>query len=110
MKLPHGDKAIIDQRKVVDYCLSPYHDDGKHKARLFEDLLGLTRDHAVWLLDALREAAVSGEAVLGRIDRHGQRYVIDFDLVGPTGRALVRSAWIVRTGETIPRLVTCYIP
>jgi Domain of unknown function (DUF6883) len=51
MKLPHGDKAIVDQRKVVDYCLSPYHDDGKHKARLFEDLLGLTRDHhAVYML------------------------------------------------------------
>ena len=32
MKLPHGDKAIIDQRKVVNYCLSPDHDDGKHKA------------------------------------------------------------------------------
>ena len=38
MKLPHGDKVIIDQRKVVDYCLSPDHDDGKHKARLFENL------------------------------------------------------------------------
>jgi len=49
-------------------------------------------EHAGWLLDALREAAVSGEAVLGRADRHGQRYVIDFDLAGPTGRAMVRSA------------------
>jgi hypothetical protein len=96
--------------KVVDYCLSPDHDDGKHKARLFENLLGLNREHAGWLLDALREAAVSGEAMLGRADRHGQRYVIDFDLAGPTGRAMVRSVWIVRTGETISRLVTCYIP
>jgi hypothetical protein len=31
---------------VVDYCLSPDHDDGKHKARLFENLLGLKREHA----------------------------------------------------------------
>jgi len=43
MKQPHGNKVIIDQRKVVDYCLSPDHDDGKHKARLFENLLGLKR-------------------------------------------------------------------
>jgi hypothetical protein len=35
MKLPDGDKAIIDQRKIIDYSLSPDHDDGKHKARLF---------------------------------------------------------------------------
>jgi hypothetical protein len=109
MKLPHGDAAIIDQRKITDYCLSPDHDDGKHKARLFQDILGLTRDHATLLLDALREAAVSGEAVPGRLDRYGQRYVIDFEFVGPTDRATLRSAWIIRPGETAPRLVTCYI-
>jgi hypothetical protein len=109
MKLPHGDAAIIDQRKITDYCLSPDHDDGKHKARLFQDILGLTRDHATLLLDALREAAVSGEAVPGRLDRYGQRYVIDFEFVGPTGRATLRSAWIIRPRETAPCLVTCYI-
>jgi hypothetical protein len=25
MKLPHGDKVIIDQRKVVDYCFTTGH-------------------------------------------------------------------------------------
>jgi hypothetical protein len=109
MRLPHGDNVIIDQRKITDYCLSPEHDDGKHKALLFRDLLGLTRDQAALLLDALREAAISGEAIPGRLDRYGQRYVIDFELVGPSGHATIRSAWIIRTGETTPRLVTCYI-
>jgi hypothetical protein len=108
MKLPDGDKAIIDQRKIIDYSLSPDHDDGKHKARLFQDLFGLTRAHATVLLDALKEAAVDGEAVSGRLDRYGQRYVIDFEFVGPTGQAMIRSAWIIRPGETAPRLVTCY--
>ena len=108
MKLPYGDKAIIEQRKIMDYSLSPDHDDGKYKARLFRDLLGLTRDHATLLLDALKEAAADGEAVAGRLDRHGQRYVIDFAFVGPTGQAVIRSAWITRPGETAPRLVTCY--
>jgi len=109
MKLPYGDKAIIEQRKIMDYSLSPDHDDGKHKARLFQDLLGLTRDHATLLLDTLKEAAVDGEAVAGRLDRYGQRYVIDFEFVGPTGQAMIRSAWIMRPDETAPRLVTCYI-
>ena len=110
MKLPYGDEAIIDPRKVIDYCLSPDHDDGKHKARLFQNLLGLTVEHAAGLLDALKEAAASGDAILGRLDRHGQRYVIDFELVGPRRRAIIRSAWIIRTSEIVPRLVTCYIP
>jgi Domain of unknown function (DUF6883) len=93
----------------MDYSLSFDHDDGKHKARLFRDLLGLTRDHATLLMDALKEAAVAGEAVSGRLDRYGQRYVVDFEFVGPTGQAMIRSAWIIRPGETAPRLVTCYI-
>ena len=109
MKLPHGDKAIIDARKIIDYSLSPDHDDGKHKARLFRELVGLTRDHATLLLDALKEAAMAGEAVSGRLDRYGQRYVIDFEFVEPTGQAMIRSAWVIRPGETAPRLVTCYI-
>ena len=109
MKLPHGEKATIDSRKILDYSVSPEHDDGKHKAKLFETVLGLTRDHASLLIDALKEAAVDGEAVPGRLDRYGQRYVMDFEFVGPTGQTTLRSAWIIRPGETTPRLVTCYI-
>lgn len=109
MRLPRGDEAIIDRRKLVDYCLSFDHDEGKHKARLFRDVLGLTSDQAETLVDALRGAAKSGDALPGDSDRYGQRYVIDFELLGPRGRAITRSAWIIRTGETVPRLVTCYI-
>jgi hypothetical protein len=73
------------------------------------DLLGLTRAHATLLLDALKEVAVDGEAVSGRLDRYGQRYTIDVVFAGPTGQAMIRSAWIIRPGEAAPRLVTCYI-
>ncbi len=109
MKLPNSDRAVIDPRKVTDYCLSPEHDDGKHKAQLFRDLLGLTLDNAQLLLDALQRIATSGEAVPGKADKYGQRYVIDFPFAGPSGQATLRSAWIVRTSEDFPRLVTCYI-
>jgi hypothetical protein len=109
MKLPNGDKAIIDPRKVTDYSLSPEHDDGKHKARLFQELLGVSLENAQLLLDGLKEAAIRGEAIVGKQDRYGQRYVVDFAFAGPTGSAMIRSAWIIRTGENVPRLVTCYI-
>ena len=36
--------------------------------------------------------------------RHGRRYVIEVPLSG----ALVRSVWMIRTGESFPRLVTAY--
>lgn len=109
MRLPNGDRAIIDERKIRDYSLSPDHEDGQHKARLFETTLGLTIDDADRLIAALRRAAASDQAIEGKQDKHGQRYVVDFEFSGPSGSATVRSAWIVRTNDTVPRLVTCYI-
>ncbi|MFH1923383.1 MAG: DUF6883 domain-containing protein [Planctomycetota bacterium] len=109
MRLPDGDRAIVDEQKIVGYCLSQDHDDGKHKARLFREVLGITLDNAGSLVDALKEAAATGEAMPGKLDHYGQRYVIDFRLQGPGGIAAVRSAWIVLATEQFPRLVSCYI-
>ena len=107
MKRPHGDQATIDSRKVTDYCLSLDHEDGQHKARLFTSVLGLAIADADLLLDALRNAAITTEAARGKLDRYGQRYVIDFEFTGPAGAATIRSAWIIGPHETVPRLVTC---
>ena len=109
MKLPNGDQALIDPRKIVEYCLCISHEDGQHKAHLFASILGLTSDHADQLLDALRNAAVVGDAAVGKRDQYGQRYVIDLEFAGPSGTATIRSAWIIGRNETVPRLVTCYI-
>ena len=109
MKLPNGDRATIDPRKIVDYCLSQDHEDGRHKAHLFKLLLGLTGEDAGRLLAELRQAAEVGEASQGRQDKYGQRYVIDFEMSGPSGGVMIRSAWIIRAHETVPRLVSCYI-
>ncbi len=38
-----------------------------------------------------------------------QRYVLDFLMRGPKGRATVRSVWIVLAEETLPRLLSCYV-
>lgn len=109
MKLPNGDRAIVDPRKVTDYCLNPDHDDGKHKAHVFRDALGLTLHDAPLLLVALRDVAAHADVAVGKQDRFGQRFVIDFEFALPAGTATIRSAWIIRTGEDVPRLVTCYI-
>ena len=109
MKLPHANQAVIDPRKVTDYCLSPDHEDGQHKAHLFQTLLGLTINDADELIAALRHAAATEDATLGKADKYGQRYVIDFRFMGRNGSATIRSAWMIRTHETVPRLVTCFV-
>ena len=35
MKLPNGSLAIVDIRKIRNYCLNLDHPSGKHKARVF---------------------------------------------------------------------------
>ena len=40
MRLPNGDRAVVDVRKVRDYCLSAEHPRGQHKARVFKRAWG----------------------------------------------------------------------
>lgn len=109
MVIPNADRAIVDMRKLVDYCLSPEHPRGRHKARLFEAALGFTVAQAEDLRDALLEASRTADATPTDHDEYGQRYTLDFPIQGPTGQVTVRSAWIVRTGKDFPRLTTCFV-
>jgi Domain of unknown function (DUF6883) len=72
-------------------------------------VLGFTAADADVLRQALLNAALFGEAVEGNRDDYGQRYVVDFELGGPKGRATVRSSWIILHREGIPRMTSCYV-
>jgi hypothetical protein len=110
MRLPNGERAIVELAKLADYCLDPTHFRGQHKARVFASRLGLERGDANSVRDALLTAAMRAEnVVLGAADGFGTRYVLDLPLSGPKGLALVRSAWIVRIGEDFPRFTSCYV-
>ncbi len=109
MRLPNADRAVVDISKLRDYCLNPDHPWGRHKARVFASVLGLTRDDADVLREAVLSAAVKSDAQKTEEDNYGQRYILDFRMVGPAGEALVRTSWIVLKGEAVPRLTTCYV-
>jgi Domain of unknown function (DUF6883) len=109
MKLPGGEHAVVDIAKLRDYCLNEGHPRGRYKARVFLSALGLRMEEADLLRSALLKAAADGEAVAGVRDDYGLRYVVDFEMSGPRGRATVRSSWIVLHGENYPRMTTCYV-
>jgi hypothetical protein len=109
MKLPNADRAFVDVVKLRDYSLHTHHKEGRHKARVFAQALGLKSDNADWLRERLLEIARREECLIGRKTDYGQRYVIDFELTHAGKTAQVRSAWIIRRGEEFPRLVTCYV-
>lgn len=99
----------MDVRKLRDYCLSPRHPRGRHKARVFVSALGLAADDAEELHAALLSAALSEEAVPCRERRYGERYMLDFEMETEAGTATVRSGWIVRREEEFPRLTSCWV-
>jgi hypothetical protein len=109
MKLPNPEHAVVDIRKLRDYCLNADHQEGKHKARVFVAALGVMENRAEWLCDRLLEAALQEDAALVSDTRFGSLYVLDFDLKTLVGAATIRSGWIVRRDESIPRLTTCYV-
>jgi hypothetical protein len=108
-KLPNAENAIVEVRKLRDYCLSSDHPRGRHKARVFASALGLTADDAEELREALLSAALSGEADSTEEDEYGKRYVLDFEMKTDAGTVTVRSGWIVRRGEDVPRFTSCFV-
>ena len=76
---------------------------------MFAAVLGITRDEADILRQALLAAAASTEVTEGDKDDYGQRYVLDCQIAGPGGTATVRASWIVLTGEDFPRLTSCFV-
>jgi hypothetical protein len=109
MLLPNGERAVVDIRKLRDYCLNPDNARGRHKARVFTAVLGITAVEAPQLQAKLLEIARTGEALRGELDLYGQRYTIDFEMKTAVGKATIRSGWIILHGKPAPRLTTCYV-
>ena len=109
MLLPNGKRAIVDIRKLRDYCLNPDNPRGSAKARVFASALEITAKDADKLRARLLEIAASEDASVGELDLYGQRYTIDFEMETETRSAELRSSWIILRSETTPRLTTCYV-
>jgi hypothetical protein len=61
------------------------------------------------LREKLLAAARENDATKGASDPYGERYTVDLEVQRGERKATIRSAWIVRAGETIPRLTSCYV-
>jgi len=108
VKLPAAHQAIIESAKVRDYLLSSEHPIGRAKARFFR-ALGFTHGQWSQLHDALLALARTGDAVPGKRNAFGQKYVVRGILTGPSGRsANIVTVWIVLESEAAPRFVTAY--
>jgi hypothetical protein len=106
--LPCAENAVVDINKLRGYCLNPEHKDGKHKARLFLSMLGMTADDAEELRQILLDIVRTQEVILNRKDEFGQRYTLDFLLEWKDKCAMLRCGWIIESDSETPKLTTCY--
>jgi len=105
MQIPGADRAVISEEKIVEYLLNLDHPDGASKARV----LARAGFDLAWpqeLSQALREQHLACDARGGRESPFGKKYKITAPLTGPAGTVAVTSVWMVRKGESSPRLIT----
>ncbi|WP_293206619.1 DUF6883 domain-containing protein [Microcoleus sp. PH2017_01_SCD_O_A] len=75
---------------------------------MFASKLGITLENAEMLKQALKEAAINEDIVIQKNNEYGTHYNMKFLLKTEVGESLILAAWIVRSGETFPRLTSCY--
>jgi hypothetical protein len=109
MRLPNAERAVVDIARLRDYSLNPAHDKGRHKARVFAAAMGFTASDAERLRGMILAAASTNEATQVTTDGHGTRYRVDFEAQGLSGPVIIRTAWHIDAGGTVPRLVSCYV-
>jgi hypothetical protein len=88
MRLPNADRAVVKIQKLTEYSLNPWHDAGKHKARVFRAALAITVDDAEWLREQILESIREVEASPGGISVFGEKYVVVFCSRKAKGRQL----------------------
>jgi hypothetical protein len=109
VKLPNGDRVRIDDAKLRAYCLDPTNSVGRHKALVFERVLGLTQENVDELRELLVDAAQNEDALLIEDDGEDQTYRIDFAVARGGRTVTVRSTWMVEERGERTRLITCFV-
>ena len=103
------DEVIIDIEKIRDYCLNLDHTVGKHKAVVFKNKLGFTSDNAEELKKLILKKIKFSQAQRSLSDEYGERYYIDIIITRFDNTETVRTLWILKRNESVPRFVSCYI-
>ncbi len=109
MKLPNRVQAIIPEGKLTDYCLNPFHPDGKHKAKVFKRALGITQENSEELKRLVLQSAQSGEVIKEQENDFGKIYRVECEIEGINQKEILCTLWIVHKGDYTPYLTSCII-
>ena len=75
---------------------------------MFAAAVGYRRFDHTRLIEQIKQGILRHEAVFIDAVPYGERFRVEIPVVGPAGSAIVRTLWIIRTGEDVPRLTSTY--
>lgn len=108
--MPRAEDAVIEERKLREYVLNPGHETGRHKARLFKELLAIGQDDWRYLAAQIKHGLSSARTIdRVRSESSGVKYHVLLAVRGLNGVVKpVLTAWQV-SPRGAPRLTTAYI-
>lgn len=104
MRLPHAERAVVEESKVEHYLLSTTHAHGRHKRRVFAAAGYNARSLANSLLQVARESDDTQELP----SPFGRKFAVRGLIPSRTGRLVVITIWMLREGKPPPYFVTAY--
>jgi hypothetical protein len=111
--LPRGAEAVGVHHKLETYSLVRGHDEGGHKAYVFEHALGITHRHVDHLATEIQRGLATQPVMRAGMTPHGLRCQVLVPVRGVgihEGRVLpVMTGWHLRYVGDRPRLVTAYV-
>lgn len=107
---PDFGNAEIDSNKISGYAMNPDHPVGGNKYRVIHSATGLGVDDVASIERQIKDGLRTGTPIPGKVDEWGSRWAVDVPLTGPSGSMTIRTAWIIDSGSTAPRLVTISFP
>jgi hypothetical protein len=109
-QLPDCDVAEIPPEVLTDYSLSPDHEKGQHKARVFASVLGICREDWRYLRDQILSKLPDSDAVEVEPDNPwGTQWKVLIVVEGRNGKCCeVATCWEIPWGSH-PRLTNAFI-
>lgn len=106
MKIINAENAVVDIRKLSNYCLDADHIRGGHKARVFQAALAIDAADAEWLRHELLRLIAITDAKRVKHDVYGVHYSAKVSLTRQNRTAVINTPWLVRQDEDFPRFLS----
>lgn len=107
--LPNYKNAVISDQKIYDYCLNTNHERGQHKAKVFRQVFGISREDGEVLKLAILAQLDKFEVVSEIENKYGKLFTLPMKITifGKTEEII--TVWITENKFDYPRLVSCYV-